>query len=85
MATPVAEARATALLEIATLIAREAPDELVFGTVAASAPMWPATCSATVANSSSSGASRAISVAISTRAVACASATGVAMPRVSHL
>ena len=29
MATPVAEARATALLEIATLIAREAPDELV--------------------------------------------------------
>lgn len=34
MATPVAEARATALLEIATLIASEAPDELVFGTVA---------------------------------------------------
>jgi signal transduction histidine kinase len=34
MATPVAEARASALLEIATLIAREAPDDLVFATVA---------------------------------------------------
>jgi len=34
MATPVAEERAAALLEIATLIAREAPDELVFATVA---------------------------------------------------
>jgi signal transduction histidine kinase len=34
MATPVAEAHATALVEIATLIAREAPDELLFATVA---------------------------------------------------
>ncbi|HEX5620672.1 MAG TPA: GAF domain-containing protein [Solirubrobacteraceae bacterium] len=33
MATPVAEERAAALLEIATLIAREAPDDLVFATV----------------------------------------------------
>jgi signal transduction histidine kinase len=33
MATPVAEERAAALLEIATLIAREVPEELVFGTV----------------------------------------------------
>jgi signal transduction histidine kinase len=34
MATPVAESSASALLEIATLIAREAPEELLFGTVA---------------------------------------------------
>jgi len=34
MGTPVAEARATAVVEIATLIAREAPEEILFGTVA---------------------------------------------------
>ena len=34
MATPVAEAHATALIEIATLIAREAPEEVLFATVA---------------------------------------------------
>jgi signal transduction histidine kinase len=34
MATPVAEDRAAALLEIVTLIAREAPDDIVFATVA---------------------------------------------------
>src|SRR5215212_1544629 len=34
MGTPVTEARAAALLEVVTLIAREAPEELLFSTVA---------------------------------------------------